>query len=128
MKFSRVVIKVNDYRKSFEFYKDVIGLKLSTSWQRKDSWGAIFSVGGADLEIIWFPDGEGFQDCCYYPERKKVDIFFEAHDIDIRFKRLSDLGVEIVKKPFDAPWGFRIFTIKDPDGVPVSFMQPLEQS
>ena len=125
MKFAGVVIKVNDYRKSFGFYKDILGLKLSTSWQRKDSWGAIFSAGSGDVEIIWFPEGEGFEDCCHRMERKKVDINFETHDIDILFKRLSDLGVEIVNEPFDAPWGNRIFTIKDPDGIPISFMQPL---
>jgi lactoylglutathione lyase len=127
MKFSRIVIKVNDYRRSFEFYKDILGLKLSSSWQRKDSWGAIFSAGGGDLEIIWFPGGEELEDCRYYLERKKVDICFEIHDIDILYKRLSDQGIEIIKEPFDAPWGYRIFSIKDPDGVPVLFMQPLQQ-
>jgi len=125
MKISRIVIKVNDYRKSFEFYKDILGLKLTSSWQRKDSWGAIFSAGSADIEIIWFPEGEGFLDCCYFPERNKVDVNFETHDIDIHFKRLQDLGVEIIREPFDAPWGFRIFTIKDPDGIAISFTQPL---
>lgn len=125
MKFSRIVIKVNDYRKSFEFYKDILGLKLSSSWQRKDSWGAVFSAGSADLEIIWFPEGESFDDCRYYLERKKIDIFFDANDVDIMFKRLLDLGVEIVKEPYDAPWGYRLFTVKDPDGIPISFLQPL---
>lgn len=126
MKISRIVIKVNDYRKSFEFYKDTLGLKLSNSWQRKDSWGAIFPAGNTDIEILWFPEGEDLEDCRYRMERKKVDINFEVHDIDIIFKRLSDLGVEIIREPFDAPWGFRIFSIKDPDGIPISFTQPLE--
>lgn len=125
MKFSRIVIKVNDYRKSFEFYKDIVGLKLSSSWQRKDSWGAVFSVGSADLEIIWFPEGEGFDDCRFHLERMKVDLFFDAHDVDIMFKRLSDMKVEVVKEPYDAPWGYRLFTVKDPDGIPISFIQPV---
>jgi len=126
MKLSRIVIKVNDYRNSFEFYKEKLGLKLSSSWQRKDSWGAIFSAGTADLEIIWYPDGEGLADCAYQLERNKIDINFETHDIDLIFKRLSDLNVEIAKKPFDAPWGYRVFTIKDPDGIPISFLQLLD--
>ena len=127
MKISRVVIKVNDYRKSFEFYKDILGLKLENSWQRKDSWGAIFPAGNAYIEILWFPEGDGFDDCRFYLERTKVDINFEVHDIDIVFKRLADLGVEIIREPFDAPWGMRVFTIRDPDGIAVSFTQPIEQ-
>lgn len=126
MKISRIVIKVNDYRKSFEFYKDKLGLKLSSSWQRKDSWGAIFSAGNIAVEIIWYPDGEGFIDCCYQMERNKIEINFETHDIDILYKRLSDLGITIIREPFNAPWGYRVFTIKDPDGIAISFLQPLD--
>ncbi len=124
MKFSRVVIKARDYRKSFEFYKDILGLKLSTSWQRKDSWGALFSAGDIIVEIIWYPSGDGFDDCNYSMERAKVDINFEVSDIDIFCKRLADAGVEIVNEPHDAPWGFRLFTIKDPDDIRISFLQP----
>ncbi len=126
MKLSRIVIKVKDYRKSFEFYKDILGLKLSSSWQRKDSWGALFSAGNAIVEIIWFPDGDDSLDCGYVMERKKVRIDFEVHDIDILHKRFSDTGLDIADIPHDVPWGFRIFTIKDPDGIPITLAQPLE--
>lgn len=124
MKFSRVVIKARDYRKSFEFYKDILGLKLSTSWQRKDSWGALFSAGDIIVEIIWYPSGDGFDDCNYSMERAKVDINFEVSDIDILYKRLADAGIEVVNEPHDGPWGFRLFTIKDPDDIRISFLQP----
>ena len=125
MKFSRVVIKARDYRKSFEFYKNILGLKLSTSWQRKNSWGALFSAGDGIVEIIWYPSGEGFDDCNYSMERAKVDINFEVSDIDILYKRLADAGVEVVSEPQDAAWGFRLFTIRDPDDIRISFLQPL---
>lgn len=127
MKFARVVIKARDYRKSFEFYKDILGLRLSSSWQRKDSWGAIFTAGDVIVEIIWYPSGDGFDDCNYSMERAKVDINFEVHDIDILHKRLADSGVEVVREPQDVPWGFRLFTIKDPDDIRISFLQPLHQ-
>jgi predicted enzyme related to lactoylglutathione lyase len=126
MKFSRVVIKVADYRRSFEFYHDILGLRLTSSWQRKDSWGALFSAGSGIVEIIWFPSGDEFDDCNYRLERKKISVDFEVNDIDILFQRISESGVEIIREPFDAPWGFRVFSISDPDGVTVSFLQPLE--
>lgn len=125
MKFSRAVIKVADYRKSFEFYHDILGLKLSTSWQRKDSWGAIFSAGTGIVEIIWFPSGDGLEDCNYIIERKKISLDFDVNDIDILHTRLAESAVKVIDKPHDVPWGFRVFSVLDPDGVVISFLQPV---
>ena len=124
MKFSRVVLRVADYRKSFEFYHDILGLKLSTSWQRKDSWGALFSAGTGIVEIIWFPSGKGLEDCNYTMERRKFSIDFEINDIEILHKRLTDSGVKIIEDIHDVPWGFKLFSISDPDGIVITFLQP----
>lgn len=124
MKAANFVIRVADYRKSFEFYHEIMGLKLSSSWQRKDSWGAIFSAGSMTMEIIWFPAGEGLEDCNYRIERTKISMDFDVSDLDILYKRLSDLGVTQSSEPHDVPWGFRIFSVMDPDGVMISFRQP----
>lgn len=124
MKLTRVVIKTRDYRRSCDFYKSMLGLKMKSSWQRKDSWGAIFSAGNGDIEVIWYPSGEGLETCNYVPGKAKFDIFLETHDVDIIYRRLSDSGAEIVEQPHDAPWGYRLFTIKDPDNIPIVIAQP----
>ena len=125
MKFSRVIIKVRDYRNSFEFYKNILGLKLTQSWQRKDSWGALFSAGNAEIEIIWYPSGEDLEDCNYIPERNKFEVFLETHDIDIVFRRLESAGLKISEKPHDTSWGFRIFGVRDPDNISIKVAQAL---
>ena len=125
MKFARVVLRVADYRKSFEFYHDILGLKLSTSWQRKDSWGALFSAGTGIVEIIWYPSGEKLEDCNYVMKRRKFSIDFEVNDIEILQKRLTDIGVEIIEDLQDVPWGFKLFSIADPDGIVITFLQPI---
>ncbi len=119
------MIKVRDYRKSFEFYKNILGLKMSNSWQRKDSWGALFSVGTATIEIIWYPSGPGLDDCNYTMERDKMEIDLEVNDVDIWHRRLSSSGVTVLDAPHDVPWGFRQFTVKDPDNTPIVLSQPL---
>lgn len=124
MKLTRVMIKVKDYRKSFDFYKNTLGLKLSQSWQRKDSWGALFSAGNAVIEIIWFPSGSDLDDCNYLPQRDKFEIDLEVSDVDIWYQRLSAAGASIVGKPRDVPWGYRLFSIKDPDNIPIVISQP----
>jgi catechol 2,3-dioxygenase-like lactoylglutathione lyase family enzyme len=125
MKLTRVMIKVKDYRKSFDFYNHVLGLKMSNSWQRKDSWGALFSVGTATIEIIWYPSGPGFDDCNYTMEKDKLEIDLEVNDVDIQYRRLSTTGIPIINTPHDVPWGFRQFTIKDPDGMAIVLSQPI---
>jgi len=124
MKASRFVIKAADYRQSFAFYHDILGLKLQSSWQRKDSWGALFAAGAVTIEIIWFPSGEEFQDCSFTLPRKKVSVDFEVHDIDILYSRLSASEIEIINEPHDTSWGVRMFSILDPDGIVISFVQP----
>jgi catechol 2,3-dioxygenase-like lactoylglutathione lyase family enzyme len=124
MKLTRVIIKAKDYRKSCDFYKNVLGLRLASSWQRKDSWGAIFSAGDGNIEIIWFPSGEGLEDCNYTPGREKFEIFLEVHDVDIIYQRLKSSG-GVIAPPRDEPWGYRLFTIKDPDNISIIISQLL---
>jgi catechol 2,3-dioxygenase-like lactoylglutathione lyase family enzyme len=125
MKLTRILIKVKDYRSSFEFYKNTLGLKLSSSWQRKDSWGALFSAGNAVIEIIWYPGGKGLEECNYIPDKDKFEIDLEVSDVDIWYRRLSASTVKVTDSPHDVPWGFRLFTIKDPDNIPIVLSQPI---
>jgi predicted enzyme related to lactoylglutathione lyase len=125
MKLTRMMIKVKDYRKSFDFYNHVLGLKMQNSWLRKDSWGALFSVGAATIEIIWYPSGQGFEECNYAFEKDKLEIDLEVTDVDIWHRRLMTSGASVVNAPHDVPWGFRQFTVKDPDNIPIVLSQPI---
>jgi lactoylglutathione lyase len=125
MKLTRVLIKVSDYRRSFEFYKNTLGLKLSSSWQRKDSWGALFSAGNAVIEIIWYPSGKGLEECSYIPNKDKFEIDLEVNDVDIWYQRLVASAANVVDSPHEVPWGFRLFTVKDPDNIPIVLSQPI---
>ncbi len=104
MKLDRVVIKAADYRKSFEFYHDILGLRLKTSWQRTDSWGALFFCGETMFEIIWFPDGEGNVDCNYMPQRNKTELFLAVNNVDTIYHRLTAVDGLKLSAPEDMPW------------------------
>lgn len=41
---------------------------------------------------------------------------FRVSDADAEYKRIHDLGVTISAPVKDLPWGYRYFSIKDPDG------------
>jgi catechol 2,3-dioxygenase-like lactoylglutathione lyase family enzyme len=125
MKLERIVIKAKDYRRSFGFYHDILGLRLKTSWQRSDSWGALFHCGDLLLEVIWFPEGEESLACVYEPEHSKTELFLQVNNVDALYNRLisqSDLELSDLK---DRTWGFRVFTVYDPDHVKLVFAQPI---
>jgi catechol 2,3-dioxygenase-like lactoylglutathione lyase family enzyme len=125
MKLTRVIIRTRDYRTSCDFYKRLLGLHLASSWQRKDSWGAIFSAGSGVIELIWFPSGAGLEACNYIPEKDKVTVFLEVHDVDIVYQRLNSAGVKSNAPPRNEPWGFRQFAIRDPDNISIVIAQPM---
>jgi len=125
MKLERVGLRVADYRKSFAFYHDVLGLRLKNSWQRADSWGALFFCGEALLEIIWFPGGEKNLDCSFIPARSKTDIFLTVSSVEPIYQRLQKFGDLEVVAPSDQPWGYRTCSVYDPDRLRIVFAQPL---
>lgn len=125
MKLDRVIIKAADYRKSFEFYHDILGLRLKTSWQRADSWGALFFCGDVLLEIIWFPQGSDNADCNYIPEHSKAELFLSVNNVDSIYHKLSPYEALEPTQPEDKPWGFRLFTVYDPDRIKIIFSQPI---
>jgi catechol 2,3-dioxygenase-like lactoylglutathione lyase family enzyme len=46
-------------------------------------------------------------------------------DVDARFEELTGAGAEVVKQPYDAPWGHRYATLLDPDGNMIDLYAPL---
>jgi catechol 2,3-dioxygenase-like lactoylglutathione lyase family enzyme len=125
MKLDRVVIKTIDYRKSFEFYHDILGFRLKSSWQRSDSWGALFFLGELLLEIIWFPEGKESESCNYIPEHSKTDLLLQVSNVDALHTRLSSHADLDVSDLEDKPWGYRAFSLYDPDHVKIVFAQPI---
>lgn len=49
---------------------------------------------------------------------------FLVDDVDAEFRRLSDLGVEMVTEPALMPWGNQVFFLRDPDGNLIGLFKP----
>ncbi len=46
---------------------------------------------------------------------QNICLAFTVTDVDIEFKRLKSLGVEIVSPPTERPWGAKNMSFLDPD-------------
>lgn len=49
-------------------------------------------------------------------------------DPDRCHARFAALGAQILSPPSDKPWGWRSFTVADPNGVVLDFFEPREQA
>ena len=120
MKLDRVIIKTADYRKSFEFYHEILGLRMKSSWQRPDNWGALFYCGEILLEIVWHPDEHDSDPICY-----PIELQLQVSNVDALFNRLRSQDGLSISQLTDEPWGSRIFSLYDPDRVKIIFAQPI---
>jgi catechol 2,3-dioxygenase-like lactoylglutathione lyase family enzyme len=99
------------------FYAELLGFPVVEQWDRSNARGQRFDTGGMGLEII---DNQREQ----HPRElgdpaDRVHIVVEVGNIDEVRARIK------VEAPpaQDTSWGARLFQIRDPDGVPVTFLQ-----
>ena len=50
-----------------------------------------------------------------------IIVGFNVDDVDMKYKRLLSLGIQMLNEPTTHPWGARSFQFKDPDGNILNF-------
>ena len=53
----------------------------------------------------------------------RFEMYVYVADLDRMVRQLADVGVPILRKPEQMPWGERIATVADPEGNPVALCQ-----
>jgi catechol 2,3-dioxygenase-like lactoylglutathione lyase family enzyme len=114
----------NDAAASVKWYTDVLGFSVKERWEQEGSFlGATLVNGKASINI-------GQDDWKLGRDRKKgqgVRLFITtADDIDKYASAITSRGGTLDHEPKD-DWGFRAFSIADPDGYKITFMRPLKQ-
>ena len=59
------------------------------------------------------------------PRGSGVVLTLRARDVDAAHKELKGKGADILFPPRDAPWGVRLFMVRDPDGFLIEISRPL---
>ena len=116
-------ITANDAAASITWYCDVLGFSLNERWEQEGTF-----LGGAvvhgEVGINVFQD-----DWKLGRDRKKgqgVRLFITtADDIDAYARAITSRGETLEHEPKDE-WGFRAFSVADPDGYKLTFLRPLK--
>jgi catechol 2,3-dioxygenase-like lactoylglutathione lyase family enzyme len=113
----------NDLMASIAFYRDILGFELKEKWENEGTLvGGSLAYGRATINLSQ-------DDWKLGRDRKKgqgVRIFITtADDIDTYAKAITSRGGSLDGEP-TTDWGFRAFSVTDPDGFKITFMKPIK--
>jgi catechol 2,3-dioxygenase-like lactoylglutathione lyase family enzyme len=114
---SYIALVTNRFDEVTHFYGELLGFPIVEQWDRSHARGRRFETGGVRIEII---DNEREQHQLELGQpADRVHIVVEVENIDEARERIK----------VDAPpsqsttWGASLFRVRDPDGIPVTFLQ-----
>lgn len=103
-----------DLRRSRDFYRDVLGLKLKSD--KAPNWIEFELGGGATL--VLHPKTE-----LVAVRPGSLQLGFTVDSVDRFIADCAALSVPVFQDPYDEAFG-RIAIIGDPDGYPIQIMSP----
>ncbi|AYF73570.1 VOC family protein [Nocardia yunnanensis] len=110
---SRVILRPGDYERTLGFYRDALGLAIA----REYPGGTVFFAGQSLIEVA----GHGRADEA--PAGFSGAIWLQVRDCGDTAAELALRGVAIDRAPRQEPWGLIEMWVRDPDGVPIVFVQ-----
>jgi lactoylglutathione lyase len=124
-KVDYVMVNVSDMNRSVAFYRDVLGLALkfeSPGWSE-------FQTGAATLALHHARPRTGGEDRAPAgPVAGTCSIGFSVEDLDATHRELAARGARFVLPPTEqADEGIRLAVCVDPDGLAISFAEPLRR-
>jgi catechol 2,3-dioxygenase-like lactoylglutathione lyase family enzyme len=116
--FGRVApsIPVADIQRAIQFYRDVLGFKVSFTNGEPVSF-AVMSQGGAELHLGVQPGKAG-----------SSHAHILVDDLDAVYQRLVRTGATVRQAPQVQEWGLRDIVIADPDGNTFEIAEPVGES
>jgi uncharacterized glyoxalase superfamily protein PhnB len=109
-----VAFTVNDIDRSLAWYTDVLGFAIDQRHEREGKLVAVSLKAGAIRILLGRDDGAKGWD-----RVKGVGFsvqFATPQNIDELAQRIKAAGATLHTEPETAPWGARLFRLKDPDG------------
>ena len=118
-----ILFYVADLDKSVAFYRDKLGFTLTRLHE-----GGVAELDFGTAKLYLHLDSKPDMPP---PDRahrgKDVLIGFNPDDVDAYCARVKSNGVAIAKELSDEPWGDRDFSIKDPDGYELWFVNQIKK-
>ena len=110
-----VILYVNDFEKTMDFYKGILGLPIK---MQQDTY-VEFDTGAITLSINTRKDVKELTGL-NVPEgsasTQTFEVGFVVENVVATIETLRQQGVTIIKEPVTKPWGQTVAYVADPDG------------
>lgn len=111
-KLYAICLLVNDFDKSMNFYKDVLGLELNS----QDGGFADFKLDGTSLAIFEKKASESMFPGKYMGAAGGAVYAYQVEDVQKEYDLLKSKGVTFIEAVKTTPWGQIVTYFTDPDG------------
>ncbi len=122
-KLFAVCLLVNDFEKSFKFYKETLGLKVKS----QEGKFANFKLGETELAVFQKDEAIAMFPKEHMGSGGGVSIGFQVDNVERTCKELKSKEVEIFEGPKKTPWGQEVAYFKDPDANIWEISEPFEE-
>lgn len=127
MKFSYVVLYVDDMEKSVSFYRDLLGMECSlryTATEGKDEVETAFMVTPGAKPMTEQPMIELVCGMSNMPTVQSGELFgFTVDDVEETKRKLEEAGYPCIKGPHIPAEGITIYEFRGPQGERVGVME-----
>lgn len=106
----RLKLYPEDFYKVKNFYIK-LGYEVTQEWDRDESKGVMFNLGGTTLELLWPGDSEN---------EYRADISLEVEDVWKLYEEIKDKPF-VIQGLTDNPWGDTSIKLNDPEGFQITF-------
>lgn len=114
---SYVALVTGSFEEVTRFYGEDLRFPVVQGWDRPGGRGQRFDLGGLTLEIL--DNARERRPLALGTPADRVHLVVEVANIDQARRQLRiDAPV-----PDAVSWGARLFQVRDPDGVPVTFLE-----
>ena len=114
---SYVALATDQFDAMFRFYGDTLRFPHVDGHDRPGARACVFDLHGLRVEIL---DNSREKHAMKLGEAgNRLHLVVEVDDVDAVHR---DLRLDI-PPPCDTSWGTRVFSVRDPDGTPVWFVQ-----
>ena len=114
---SYVALATDKFDEVTSFYGTSLGFRAIDEWDREHARGVRFDLGGMRLEIL--DNVRQREPLEIPPSGDRFHIVVEVEDIESTSRELS---ID-TPQPQATSWGAKLFQIRDPDGIPVTFLE-----
>ena len=118
---SYVALVTDRFDEVTHFYGVLLSFPVVEEWDRDNARGMRFDIGGMRLEII--DNGREMRHLDLGQPADRFHVVIEVDDIETARNSIAIDAPPVT----DTTWGSRMFQVRDPDGIPVTYLQWLEK-